>query len=319
MVTGTCWGQDANLEPLFGFWKFASEGLSSARYYVLNVYSPEETAVKGKSEGIEESGASREVWAYYNSDTEKYRLIDRVTDSDINIWEFDIDGTTATGVCYQETSGSITKYPAEGMRMGDRSPNHPPSVPSNPTPIEGAFNLPLTSVTVAWDCSDPDSNATIYYDVYFGTKENLYLQGKNKNITVKSATFTSLSPATTYSWKVIAIDEQQGEAEGPAWHFTTVESVSEAVEPEPDQGTDEPDNETCPASLLFEDDPDSIEVLRQFRDDKLMKTKAGRSLVKLYYKTAPAVLQTLKENPETRKIGKTVLKALMSVIKSIMK
>ena len=159
------------------------------------------------------------------------------------------------------------------------------------------------------------------YDVYFGAQGNLNLKGENKSITVKSATFTSLSPATTYSWKVVARDEQQGETEGPVWNFTTVESVSEAVEPGPvpDPGTDDPDNKTCPVARLLNDDPESLEVLRQFRDDKLMKTTAGRSLVKLYYETAPAVLQTLKENPETRKIGKTVLKALMPVIKSIVK
>ena len=88
------------------------------------------------------------------------------------------------------------------MKLGTRDPNYPPSVPSDPTPIEGAYNLPGSSVTLEWECSDADNDSNLTYDVYLGMSDepSLVMQ----DITIDSATFESLRPATTYSWKIIA-------------------------------------------------------------------------------------------------------------------
>jgi len=320
LTGGTCWSQDIVLEPLFGFWKFTRQEASTSSYYVLNVYSPELTAVRGKSEGIEDTGTTRDVWAYYNDVSGKYRLIDTVSSFETDIWEFSIDGTTATGVCYHSSSGSTVAVPAEGTRMGDRDPNYPPAVPGNPTPLEGAFNLPLDSVSLSWDCTDPDTDDTLFYDVHFGPQDNLSLAWEHKNITRTSATFSDLSAATTYSWKVVARDEYQGETEGPVWHFTTLELIEpEDTEPDPgpDPGQDNESSASCPVERVLQDDPESLESLRQFRDKTLMNATAGRALIALYYKTAPFVCRALEQYPPLGRTCKTVLKALVPAVKNI--
>jgi len=303
---GFCYAQDAVLEPLFGFWKFEAEGSGDeASYYVLNVYSPENSAVKGYYEGILDNGTSRQIWAYYDIETQNYRLIDKVSPVNITIWEFEISGTTARGYCYHNQQ----KYNAEGMKLGTRNPNYPPSVPSDPTPIEGAYNLPGSSVTLEWECRDADNDSSITYDVYLGISEDppLVMQ----DITINSATFESLRPATIYSWKIVATDELQGTTEGPVWHFTTVESISETpgTDPEPDD-----EKKKCLASRLLNDDRKSLDVLRRFRDRKMMQTPAGRVLVKFYYKTGPTVSKLIENNPEIKEKMGGMLKTLIPLI-----
>ncbi len=121
MLTRSCLGQDAQLEPLFGLWIFTPAESETSYYYVLMYYSPEKTAVIGENEGIEGDGTSRKVWARYNSDISKYRLIDKVSSAETGIWEFALSGTKATGTWYKQASGSQVESEFEGTLMGLRA------------------------------------------------------------------------------------------------------------------------------------------------------------------------------------------------------
>ncbi|WP_367363218.1 hypothetical protein [Mesotoga sp.] len=48
--------------------------------------------------------------------------------------------------------------------------NYPPSIPANPDPSDGAYNVPLTT-SLSWTCNDPE-NDPVVYDVYFGTSSD---------------------------------------------------------------------------------------------------------------------------------------------------
>jgi len=95
--------------------------------------------------------------------------------------------------------------------------NKAPIAPSNPSPSNNATNQPLT-VTLSWDCSDPDGDA-ITYDVYFGTSSNPPKLSTNQS--GKTLSKGNLSAGTTYYWKVVAKDSKGGTIEGPVWSFTT--------------------------------------------------------------------------------------------------
>ncbi|MBO8161623.1 MAG: hypothetical protein H0Z24_08310 [Thermosipho sp. (in: Bacteria)] len=92
-----------------------------------------------------------------------------------------------------------------------------PSAPVNTGIKDGEQNLPL-NVSLSWECRDEDSEI-IYYDLYFGEKDNLELIVEN----YKKTTYflDNLEPGTTYYWKIIAKDEMGLRAESPVWSFTT--------------------------------------------------------------------------------------------------
>ena len=92
-----------------------------------------------------------------------------------------------------------------------------PSVPINTGIEDGMKNLPL-NVLISWKSEDKDSEI-IYYDLYFGKKDNLGLIAedfKDTNYSLKN-----LEPGTTYYWKVIAKDETGLKSESPIWSFST--------------------------------------------------------------------------------------------------
>jgi len=81
------------------------------------------------------------------------------------------------------------------------------------------------------------------------------------------------------------------------------------------QDIDQPDtSKKCPASLLLIDDQEALDLLREFRDKKLMKTEMGQILVKLYYKYAPAICKTLENKPQLKEKCKKTLRLLKPVI-----
>jgi len=96
--------------------------------------------------------------------------------------------------------------------------NRAPNTPSNPSPSNNATNQPLT-VTLSWDCSDPDGDA-ITYDVYFGTSSNPTAKAST-NQSGKTLSKGTLSAGTIYYWKVVAKDSKGATTERPVWKFTT--------------------------------------------------------------------------------------------------
>lgn len=112
---------------------------------------------------------------------------------------------------------------------GTEPSNHPPITPSNPNPADGATNQPL-AVTLSWTCSDPDGD-DLTYNVYFGMPADPPLVSSGQS----SKTYApgTLYYATTYHWKIRAIDSQGDSKTGPIWDFTTVVSDTEAAPVQP--------------------------------------------------------------------------------------
>lgn len=90
-----------------------------------------------------------------------------------------------------------------------------PLVPSNPVPAEDSLVFD-SSVTLFWDCSDPDGNG-IVYDVYFGETASPPVLAEG--LTVGTISLDHALKSGTYYWKVIARDRKSATA-GPVWSFT---------------------------------------------------------------------------------------------------
>ncbi|UYZ39565.1 MAG: PKD domain-containing protein [Candidatus Methanospirare jalkutatii] len=94
--------------------------------------------------------------------------------------------------------------------------NRPPNRPSNPSPSDGATNVPIDT-SLSWSCSDPDGD-TLKYDIYLGTSIPPPLVKSDHTSTTYDPI---LENNTTYYWKVVAKDGY-AETEGDIWSFTTV-------------------------------------------------------------------------------------------------
>jgi hypothetical protein len=96
---------------------------------------------------------------------------------------------------------------------------HPPNVPTNPNPIDGATNVDI-SKDISW--TNP-KHEDIGEDVY----SDLYLDTTNPPLLFKAHVFeTTYDPGilqfhTKYYWKIIARDNHGQVTEGPIWSFTT--------------------------------------------------------------------------------------------------
>ena len=71
----------------------------------------------------------------------------------------------------------------------------------------------------------------------------------------------------------------------------------------------------CAAEYLLKDEQESLNVLRDFRDDVLMKSDAGRKYVKLYYEWSPQVIVLIESDPVLRENLKLYLHSIIPSIK----
>ena len=95
---------------------------------------------------------------------------------------------------------------------------HPPAVPTNPKPVDGATNVDVTK-DLSWTNSDPDIGEDVYSDLYFGTTNPPPLLKTNIFETTYDVGIMQFS--TKYYWKIIAHDNHGQVTEGAIWSFTT--------------------------------------------------------------------------------------------------
>jgi len=95
--------------------------------------------------------------------------------------------------------------------------NSPPALPSNPYPTDEVNNVG-PSVTLSWDCNDPESHA-LKYSLFVG-ESGYDMVPVDTNVTSMSYTLSGLKAGTGYAWKIIATDGQ-AVSEGPTWVFAT--------------------------------------------------------------------------------------------------
>jgi hypothetical protein len=94
-----------------------------------------------------------------------------------------------------------------------------PDCASNPTPVDAATNVPVGTVTLAWD-APTTGGAVDSYNIYFGTDSSaLTLLG---NIAANTVDITNVNDFnTTFYWQAVSLNAA-GEAVGCAvWSFTT--------------------------------------------------------------------------------------------------
>ena len=105
--------------------------------------------------------------------------------------------------------------------------NNPPYVPSNPSPSDGAMNIPIGGDlgclrNLSWSGGDPDGNPVTYH-VYLGTS---YPPPSYGSTSSTSYPVSGLSVNTTYYWWVVANDGQE-DSSGLVWTFTTAPKKAE--------------------------------------------------------------------------------------------
>ncbi|MCB1058995.1 MAG: T9SS type A sorting domain-containing protein [Calditrichaeota bacterium] len=106
----------------------------------------------------------------------------------------------------------------------------PPTVPSNPTPQNGATDFPLLGFLI-WESDGAD-----HFVVQFGTQDPPPVV--DDNFANMMYAYSELNPGTEYFWKITAVNDF-GQAESPVWHFTTADVPGMATNPDPaDNATD---------------------------------------------------------------------------------
>ncbi len=104
---------------------------------------------------------------------------------------------------------------------------HPPAVPANPKPVDGATNVDVTK-DLSWTNYDQDIGEDVYSDLYFGTTNPPPLVQANIFETIYDVGIMQFH--TEYYWKIVAHDNHGEVTEGPIWSFTTA-SVPDITPP----------------------------------------------------------------------------------------
>lgn len=100
--------------------------------------------------------------------------------------------------------------------------NHPPNIPSNSSPSNGASGVNESHLSLSWNGGDPDADDEVTYCIYFGTSTNQMLVPIESGFTVLFYNDSSaLAGTTPYYWKIVATDQDGATTEGPVWNFQT--------------------------------------------------------------------------------------------------
>ena len=76
---------------------------------------------------------------------------------------------------------------------------------------------------------------------------------------------------------------------------------------------------SCLAEAVLENDAESLNILRDFRDNVLLKSERGEKLAALYYQCSPMAIKLIEDKPELKKQLKQQIKILMPTIKKMLR
>jgi hypothetical protein len=124
---------------------------------------------------------------------------------------------------HQGYSDPPSGYPFDAYYVDDAAgvwlgTPHPPEIPTNPNPVDGATNVDIAK-DLSWTNSDPDIGDHVYSDLYFGTTNPPPLL--KTNIYETACDVGLMQYLTTYYWKIVAHDSHGLTTDGPVWSFTT--------------------------------------------------------------------------------------------------
>lgn len=129
----------------------------------------------------------------------------------VSVWEYETGGTyeiTCDGWNETNVPFIVVTYLVPGA----------PLPPYNPYPPHNAFSVDVES-DLSWDFGD----ATLTYDLYFGTDFPPTTKVVEDETAGATGTYEpgTLEFTTTYHWQVVAKNDAELETPGPVWTFTT--------------------------------------------------------------------------------------------------
>jgi cysteine-rich repeat protein len=71
----------------------------------------------------------------------------------------------------------------------------------------------------------------------------------------------------------------------------------------------------CPLESLFADNPETLNLLREYRDNVLSKTPEGQELIKLYYQWSPFIVQAMEQDEQFKEELKAIVNSALPLIK----
>jgi len=96
--------------------------------------------------------------------------------------------------------------------------NEPPENTILYSPANQSIDIPL-DVQLQWNAAIDPNGDVVLFDVYLGTQSN-YLESIAVNIS-DTVYNTILKANTTYYWRIVAKDNNEGESESAVWRFKT--------------------------------------------------------------------------------------------------
>lgn len=100
--------------------------------------------------------------------------------------------------------------------------NRVPDKPKNPNPQDSSEDIDTNVVMVlSWQCSDPDENDTVKYDVYISNSLPVGNTPIVTGLTNPSYGLGIVAASTSYFWKVVATDNHGGSSTSNTWRFKT--------------------------------------------------------------------------------------------------
>lgn len=152
---------------------------------------------------------------FYNWQVSAGEIISGNNTSEILFATPDIPGNLTVSVKVSDEEFSVSDSII--LNIND---NIPPTVPSNPFPLNNSI-IEDETVTLIWNSNDED-DVSITYDVYFGLTPEPQLIAENISDTTYS--IKNLFRNGQYYWKIVAKDEDS-EVAGNIWTFTTTPAV----------------------------------------------------------------------------------------------
>ena len=120
--------------------------------------------------------------------------------------------------------------------------------------------------------------------------------------------------------KCKSITTHQDRPEEPATCLTSACHAECATgdDDDDDTGDDDDDDDstgTCPSESIYGSDSEEAEIMRDFRDNVLNKTAAGRKIINAYYQVAPMLNEAMESNNTLKAIIKMNIDAVLGLIK----
>jgi len=186
-----------------------------------------------------------------------------------------------------------------------------PAPPSTVELAEGENNL-----KVSWE--DESNSGDITYDVYWDgdsfSDEDLADVSSKSGLTAQSYTISGLELGTEYFVGVVSVDDFDNESELSSLASATPVNVDDFWEQYKDNGGGETGGYCFVATAAWGSPmAPKVMILRRFRDQVLLGSAFGRSLVDAYYVEGPALAQLIEGRPVLRAAARALLWPLVGI------